>query len=98
MTKHTEKTLWSVVSYTNIYITLLLTAHKFLGPINHLLLLFGVILVLLYKILIRYVHGLLDGRPLFNALHPFLNVWHVINLDTCVKYSMCPAVMFECDA
>ncbi len=80
------------------YVILLLTAHKFLGPINHLLLLLWVILVLLYKTLVRYVHGLLDGRPLFNALYPFLNVWHVINLDTCVECSMCPAVMFECDA
>ena len=71
--------------------SLLLTAHKLLGPINHLLLLLGVILVLLYKTLIRYVHGLLDGRPLFNALHPLLNVWHVIDLDTCVGYSMVPS-------
>ncbi len=70
--------------------SLLLTAHELLGPINHLLLLLGVILVLLHKTLIWYVHGLLDGRPLFNALHPLLNVWHIINLDACVKYSMVP--------
>ena len=74
-----------------LYMSLLLTAHKLLGPINHLLLLLGVILVLLYKTRIRYIHGFLNGRPLFNALHPLLNVWHVINLDTCEEYSMVPS-------
>ncbi len=61
---------------------LLLAAHKLLGTIDHFLLLLGIILILTDKALVWNVHGLLDCWPLLNALHPLLNVRHVIDLHT----------------